>query len=301
MGHEYNGGVFSMRSWASQHAAGIRAGESNGVLHVYIESELEGRKLSREMWFRSDSSVVRMRLAGSARKRRTVTCRFPAALRPEGICMEVPGGVVTRPLVKVYDPTFWPALGFAHLRDHDTGHGIALFMGGPSSVSANEHGIMECIALRNTPRERAFGFLPLPAHPAYGEDSDEHAYDYAVGFTRDGDWRANRLHVLAPEVLAESWIESGEGDLSAWADDRISTGNDDVRVLAVKPAHRGDGLIVRLQFFGSGNALLAIKDRPINRAVLCDARERDLEELGCRGGKTDVPFKGSIATVRVIL
>lgn len=297
MGHEYRGGSFRLCSRSSQQAAAIRVDERKGVLHVFIESELEGRKLSREMWFRADSPFLRMRLTGSARKRRTVTCRFPAALRPGEISMEVPGGVADRPLVKLYDPTFWPALGFAHLRDHKTGNGIALFMGGPASVSANERGVMECVALRNTPMERAFGVLPLPAHPAYGKDGGEHAFDYAVGFTRQGDWRTNRLHVLAPEVLAESWIEGGQDDCSAG----ISTESEDIRILAVKPAHRGDGLIVRLQSFGPVGTSLAFEAGPIHRAVLCDARERDREELRCTDGKADIPFKGSIVTVRVTL
>jgi len=215
--------------------------------------------------------------------------------------MEVPGGVATRPLVKVYDPTFWPALGFAHLRDGDTGRGIVLFMGGPASVSASAEGILECVALRNTPKERAFGFLPLPAHPAYGRDSDEHAFDYAVGFTREGDWHRNRLHVLAPEVLSEAWIEPGKADLSSASAEMVSTGSDDIRVLALKPAHQGEGLIVRLQSFGPEEAYLELKGRPIQRAVLCDARERDLEELECRDGKAEIPLKSAIVTARVIL
>jgi len=300
MGHEFYGGVFRLQERTSQQSAILRAEEKNGVLCLSVESELEDRKLLRAMWFRSDSPFVRMRLSGSASKRRTVTCRFPAALGPEAICMEVPGGVVTRPLVKVYDPTFWPALSFAHLRDTTTGSGMALFMGGPASVSAGETGILECVALRNAPKERAFGFLPLPGHPAYGEDNEIHGFDYALGFTREGDWRVNRLHVLAPEILAESWMNPGAKRYPAWGEAPISTGSEDVRVLAVKPAQRGEGLIVRLQSFGAETAVLRFQDRQIERAVLCDARERDRGELECHDGKAEVPLVKSITTVRVI-
>jgi len=81
-------------------------GES-GVLRAEVESALEGRRLVRRMWFRADSPFVRMELKGSAIKRRTVTCRFGTRLNPIDVLMDVPGGVVSRPLVKVYDPTFW--------------------------------------------------------------------------------------------------------------------------------------------------------------------------------------------------
>jgi len=301
IGHEYVGGVFSVRERLSKKDARMQATEKDGVLHVEITSALDGRRLTREMWFRDDSPMVRMRLLGSANKRKTVTCRFSTPFRPERIDMDVPGGVVSRPPVKIYDPTFWPAASFAHLRDPRTGRGLAVFLGGPACLSANGNGVVEWIVLRNAPKERAFGCLPLLAHPAYGEDNDEHPFDYAVGYTREGDWRTNRLHVFAPQVLGKAWTDPDIKDPAAMADGWISTSSEDVRVIAVKRAHRGEGLVVRLLSFGADRATLQFRDRPIKKAVLCDARERDIEEIRCVEGRVEVPLAGAIVSVRTLL
>ena len=83
--------------------------------------------------------------------------------------MDVPGGVVRRQARKLFDPTYWPARSFAHFRNGDSG--LAVFFGGPGCVSFNGKGSVEWVVLRNAPREVAFGFLPILAHPASGRDS----------------------------------------------------------------------------------------------------------------------------------
>jgi len=301
MGHEYLGGSFVEWQRSSQRPARISAVEDRGVLRAEVDSELEGRRLVRTMWFRADSPFIRAQIKGSAGKGRTVACRFSTRLRPVEIEMDVPGGVVSRPLVKMYDPTFWAAADFAHVRDRSTGRGFAVFMGGPASISANGNGIVEWVALRNAPKEKAFGFLPLLAHPAYGEDPDEHLFDYAVAITRQGDWRVNRLHVLAHDVLSEAWINGETVAPATRADAWISTGSEDVRIVAIKPAHRGQGLIVRLMSFGASSGMLEFKDRTVERAFLCDARERDLEEIRPIEGRVEVSFPRAIVSLRVMV
>ncbi len=301
MGHEFAGGTFRPREYSSRGAATIRASLKHGVLRAEVESYLEGRRLLRSMLFRADSPFVRMEIKGSALKRRTVTCRFPALLNPAEVQMDVPGGVVSRPLVKIYDPTFWAASSFAHLVDPATEGGVAVFMAGPASIRAAGNGIAEWVALRNAPRERAFGFLPVLAHPAYGEVNEETSLVYAVGFTQGGDWHANRLHVLADRVLSESFADPGVQDPETRSDAAFSTGSEDVRILAVKPAGNGDGIIVRLQSFGRKISRLACNGKEIDRAVLCDAREGDLEEIPCKEGRAEVRFVSAIASVRIFL
>jgi hypothetical protein len=217
--------------------------------------------------------------------------------------MDVPGGVARRGLVKIYDPTFWCASNFVHSRDAVSGEGLALICGGPASVSAGPSGTLEWVMLRNTPRERAFGFLPVPAHPASGPNDAEHGFEYAVWFTAGGDWRDNRLHIASEHLL---WGRPGSHGLAelAYHDGAVQTDHRDVRVRAVKPADDGHGVMVRLvSYAGEAAAVrLAFGRAKIAQAVLCDALERDLQELAVEDGSALVPVgPGAIITARLLL
>jgi alpha-mannosidase len=83
----------------------------------------------------------------------------------------------------------------------------------------------------------------------------------------------------------------------------VSTDRADVVVAAVKPASRGDGIIVRLLTHTTpGPTLgLTVRRHVVKAAWLCDARERDLEELEVHAGKVDLTMPGTIATVRILV
>lgn len=289
MGHEYRGGVFRELDRASRRRASIQAKEREGALEAEVVCWLGKRQLTRRLWFRSDSPMVRMQVQGAAASHRTLTCRFLTPIQTHSLVMEVPGGVVTRPLVKNFNPTFWPAQDFVHFRDSACGQGLALFPGGPASVSANHQGGIELIALRNAPKERAFGFLPLLAHPASGPDPGEHRFDYALRFTGEGDWRENKLHLFD--------LSGGDTPVAPVAAD-----NDDVKIIAVKKSARAPGLIVRLINYGpvGQTVKLQYQGRAIHRAFLCDAREREICELEIEEGRAIVPLTGAIGTIRLI-
>lgn len=288
MGHEFRGGTFKARMRASRQPARIRASEQAGVLEAVVETMLEGRRVTRRLCFMNDSPVVKMGVEGAAGKRRAITCRFATSFRPEGLSMDVPGGVVERPLVKIYDPTFWPALNFVHLRDAISGRGLAVFFATGASVSADSNGVIEWVTLRNAPRERAFGFLPIPSCPAYGEDPHGHVIEYAVWFTSRGGWRENGL-----------W--RGPDRAAAGDEEAVSTDNAEVRVSAVKKASRGPGMIVRLLSFGPGHPMVRLKyqGRAIRSAMICDGRERPLSEVMVADGEARLAIRGFITTVRI--
>jgi hypothetical protein len=303
MGHEFNGGTFREVDSASKRPAEIQVEEIAGALKVVIEATVGGRPVKRDLWLRSDTPIVRMRVHGAAARRRTVTCRFATRLRPTELAMDVPGGVVRRELVRIYDPTFWCASNFVHALDAGSGEGLALIAGGPVSVSAGPTGTLEWVMLRNTPRERAFGFLPVPAHPASGANDERHGFDYAVWFTPGGDWRENRLHAGAEHLL---WAEPGSHGLAERAvrEGTVHTDNPDVRVRAVKPADDGRGVVVRLVSYSreAATVRLTLGHHAITQAVLCDALERDLREVGAEDGSALVPVgPGAIVTARVLL
>jgi hypothetical protein len=302
MGHEYWGGTFKAEEKASGLPASLQVAERDGILEATVRSELSGRKLIRRIVFKNDSPVVRMSLTGCCPKRRTITCRFLTSIHDLGLTMDVPGGVVRRPFTKIYDPTFWAAINFVHLIDDATGRGMAIFPGGPASVSGTSNGGVEWIGLRNAHREKAFGFLPLLAHPASGTASEEFTFDYAVLFTPKGDWCENRLYNLAQEVLADPWITPGTPDVKEAADSFIRIDREDVFVTALKKASRGKGLIARVLCYNKlpCEVRLVCKDRLITKAMLCDGRERDREDLEVQSGEAVLNIHSAITTVRLL-
>lgn len=299
MGHEYRGGTFRETERASEGSATIAAHEAHGKLRVTIRSMLGGRPFARELWVDADSAVLRMRVTGAARARTTVTCRFAAALSAAELTMDVPGGVVVRPAQKGFAPTFWAARSFVHLRGEGAQGGLAAALAGPACASLSAPGVLEWVAARNATRERAYGVLPVLAHPASGSEPHPHALDYALWFTPPGDHVEHGLPAWARRVLLDAWVDP---ELSARADAVVVCDRADVVVTAVKAASRGAGLVVRLKRFSDvgGAAVIQCGARPVRAAVLCDARERDLEPLGVSEGRVVVPMDRAIVSVRLL-
>jgi len=303
LGHEFRGGHFRPVAWASRAPARIRAWQRDGLLQVRVDSLIGDRRFARSLWLRADEPVLRMRLQGSAARRLTVTCRFPTRVRAHSLTMDVPGGMLDRPARKLYDPTFWPARTFAHVRDGEREHGLAAFLGGPAAIAFDEkHATLEMMVLRNAPRERAFGFLPILCHPIGGSSPGVQIFDYGVWFTRAGGVLENRLPLLARRVLDPAWLAPGRPDATALAGQAVTVDRPDVLVTAVKPASRGEGVIVRLECFARRACEVHVRAaRPITAARLCDARERDQASLVVSAEGVKVPLLGSITSVRLVL
>jgi hypothetical protein len=302
MGHEYCGGAFRERVRASKRPAIIRATEKGDLLEVRVESELCGRRLTRWIWFRSDSPVVRMRLVGAAAKRRSITCRFPTTLCAGELSMNVPGGIVSRPAHKLYCPTFWPARSFAHIHDRASDRGLATFLGGPAAASLTDAGAVELLAFRNAPREMAWGVLPVLAHPARGTDPHDNAFDYAIWYTRQGDWRDNHLPSCVRTALRAAMFAPDAPDLDQEANAVVIPSTSDVLVTALKVASRGLGVIARLHCYcpRGTEVRLQCTRRAIKSAHLCDARERDIGPIALDNGAAVLETPGSLCSVRLM-
>jgi hypothetical protein len=302
MGHEFWGGRFKELHRASERTAQLRVRELEGGLEIACATELDGQTIQRLLWLRSDSPVIRCRVEGLAAERRTVTVRFATDVSASRLVMDAVGGIVVRPPQRIYNPTFWPLQHFMHLQDDANGRGLALCLGMPGAVSYRRDGRLEAIALRNATCERAFGLFPLLGLPAQGHERVSHAFDYAILFTPAGDWRENGIPQVARSIADNPWDTAGRAELRALVVAAVTTDQPEVVVTAVKPASRGEGLIVRLStltYFGLPVAV-TIRDRHLKAAFLCDARERNLGPLEVRGQTARLVMPGSLATVRLV-
>ncbi|MEJ2735781.1 MAG: hypothetical protein P8189_19825 [Anaerolineae bacterium] len=302
MGHEFFGGALTEIHRGSDRPAALHVQARDGGLEIVSESEHEGLTIRRRYWFRADVPWIRLRVEGRAAKRRTVTVRFHTGLSAGSLIMDQPGGVVVRATNKIYNPTFWPLQHFLHLQDKEGGPGLALWLRRPGAICYRPEGILEVVALRNATRERAFGVLPIPATPATGHERSSSTLEYAIWFTPPGDWREHSVASTSFRLVGRGWGADGEAELHRLAASVVTVDRSDVAITAVKPASRGQGLIVRLQTYTTPGPPVTVlaPGRSVDVAFLCDARERNLEPLPVRDGAVHLTMPGNIATVRLL-
>ena len=303
MGYEFNGGVWRESARASERAARIDLCERDGGVEVVSTVTLDGETFRRYLWLSHDSPLIYFRVEGRAAEKRSVVARFATGIAAGALTMDTPGGVVTRPLTRIYNPTFWPLHSFVHLQDKATGRGLAVIQPLPGAVSCRPDGQLELVTMRNATREKAFGLIGIPGNPASGHEREPYACEYALLFTRQGDWRANGVHRLARTAVRSPWSDAAEGALWDLANAVVVTDSPDVWAVAVKSASRGEGVIVRLYACATPESPVKINAThfEVVGARLCDARERDLESLPVRDGVVTLTMPGTIATVRLLL
>ncbi|WP_287154322.1 hypothetical protein [Candidatus Solincola tengchongensis] len=293
MGHEFAGGSFRETARSSDRTAVVRVVEEEGSLRVEVISDLEGRRLVRWIWCREASPLLRMRVEGRLPDHRTASVRFPLTGKIRRLLMEVNGGLVRRPLEKLYRPTFWASGRLVIPEDDDGNWDIAFLPGVPSCAAFVRSGGMELGVMRNAPRERAFGILPLLSFPARGPDRGLQSHDYGL-LLRPPDVDEGALRACLRAV----W----EDDALAWPAG-WKTVPEDLAVLAAKRPLRGDGHILRLfsPLPASEKVVIFREDADITEAFLCDAREREMEKLTVSGGRVSFPMNSPIVTVRVFI
>jgi alpha-mannosidase len=224
-------------------------------------------------------------------------------MQAEQAAMENPGGVVMRPVKKNYEPTFWPVGHFYHLQDRQTGRGLAFLLRLPGAVAYRPEGrVVELVALRNATREKAYGFINLPACPAEGHEKAEYTFQFALLFTARGDWQANRLPQLARDYARQPWLEDEASALQSRIAEQVQLSSPDAWLEALKPAWRGEGWIARLGSFSPVGTVVrfGLRDLPIRSANLCDARERDLRPLPVVDDQVELELGQSFTTLRFL-
>ena len=302
MGLEFAGGIWKESMRASHHPIQLQVHERDNGLEIISSTELNGETFRRLMWFSSDSPVIHCRVEGKAAEGHSITVRFVTGISAKNLVMDTPGGIVFRPPKRIYEPTFWPLHHFVHLRDDDSGRGLAVLQPLPGAFSYQPNGQLELVAMRNATREKVFGLIGIPGNPASGHERESYTYEYALLFTQNGDWRENKIHLLARNIANSPWSNSEVTALHVLADSIITTDSADVWVTAIKPASRGEGIIVRLYAHTQpkSSVIVIAHQFTVVEAFLCDARERDLEPLQMQGGAVRVSMLGTVATIRLL-
>jgi hypothetical protein len=302
MGFEFLGGTWRKVLQSSDRSARLQVHEHSDGLEISCSTKFSGELIRRLMWFSNDSPMIRCRLEGRAPEGHSVTVRFSTGLSSSKLIMDTPGGVVVRPPIRNYDPTFWPFQHFAHVQDDGKGRGLAILQTMPGAISYQSDGNLELVALRNATREKAFGFIGIPGNPASGHERTNYVFDYALLFTQSGDWYDNDIHLIERSIQHSPWEDSQRPVLSSLAAAIVTTDCPDVQVMAVKPASRGEGVIVRLYTPALPELPVLVKAHHfmVRGAFLCDARERDLKPLEVKDGNVIVMMPGAVATIRML-
>lgn len=302
MGHEFRGGSLEETARTSQAPAPLQVRAHDGLLEVTCSTKLEGKPVVRRLWFSTRSPVIQVQVHGRAAARRTVTLLFNTGIAASRLAMDEPGGVVVRPLRRKYDPTFWPLQSFLHVLPGGEGRGLAIFQALPGAAACREVGQVELVVNRTAMRETAYGFIHFPGLPVTGREWVNHTAGFGLLFTPGGDWQANGLPRLARSAMDGAPDGPAyRSQLACLLAQSVSVDHPAVSVTALKPASRGEGVIVRLDAPGLGGTRIRVRlAQPAVAAWLCDARERDLHPLEVQEGGVAVDLKGAITSVRII-
>jgi len=298
LGHEYRGGSFVVVDRASLRPARIRVREMGDAVSIVIESTLAGKAYTRTVTCRRDDPFVEVCVTGFAARRRTVTCRSEMTHVPVSLSMDTIGGCIKRPRERGYRPTFWPVPTRVTLEGVESAFHVGFEA--PTAVSFSPDHALEWIVARNPMKERAFGLLPVLAHPI-GGTVDERQTHTAMLFACVG----RSLSATMRERLEIEWLPAAQRPLKAYADSRVECDDPEVSIVAVKRADVGAGVIVRLMRDElkprTAHVGIASSAGRIWGAFRCDAREEDDEPLAIEEGRVAVPLRARLTTVRIIV
>ena len=299
LGHEYRGGGFTELDRASKRPAKLDVLEMDGGITITLRSDLRGKRFTRTVTCRGDDPLLRLRVEGLAGRRQTVTCRFEMTDGPVGLKMDTIGGSIERPRERGHSPTFWPVPSALSLRGPT--HALHAAFEAPSAVSFSPEHALEWIVARNSTKERAFGILPVLAHPIGGTDDAQQTHQAAL-FVTTGPVG----HPIPPDRrrrLELAWLPDEMHATKRLARTLVKCDDAAVSFSAIKRADVGAGIVVRLVHeHPSGETVrVSIPSRQILAASLCDAREQDLRPLEVADGEARVEVSQRLTTVRLEL
>jgi hypothetical protein len=215
---------------------------------------------------------------------RTASFRFAAAAP---LRSGLAGGFAERTVERVYTPTFWPAV------DWVSAGGWAILLRQSTGVRFAADGTVELMAVRNAQGEQC------DYEGGTGTDGDMHRIEWMIvpAPAPPDAMRAAQIFDRPPRFYVAP--SGGTGDFAG--EFSLASADGDGLITALKPAERGDGVILRaLLLPGPLTIHLAAPLAALAR-TRTDAVERDLEPLDAPSDTMvlDAARFGPIATVRL--
>jgi alpha-mannosidase len=201
---------------------------------------------------------------------------FPVSVRAMRATYEMQFGVVERPthFNAKQDLAMFEVPGhrFADLSEH--GFGVALLTRDKYGYST--HGNVMRISL-----------LRAPTSPDPGADRGEHEFSYAI-YPHVGSWQEARVTAEAHRFATPIVWTHGSREPVSFA----SCGDDNLVISAIKRAEDSDDTIVRLyEAHGARGTARLVLGFEVERAVMCDLLERDIETLRIEGNAIVLPYR----------
>ncbi len=302
MGFEFIGGIWKESKTVKPHILETQLIEHNIGVEIINIVNLSGEIIRQKMFFVNESPVIYCRIEGKAAKGHSIIVRLKTNIFTNQMHMDTTGGIIKRPIKRIYNPTFWSFQSFTHLKDEKSKKGFAILQPIPGAISYQEGGVVEIVALRNATQEKIFGLISIPGNPVKGHEKEKNIFEYSLLFTNKGDWKENNINNISKTRTTNPWVNKKDIYLNDLANSIFTTNSPKAYITAVKPASRGKGIIIRIN-------TLELMDKPIkiiinhykmSKAFLCDVRERDLSQLDIKNGIVVLKMPGTIATIRLI-
>jgi Glycosyl hydrolases family 38 N-terminal domain/Alpha mannosidase middle domain len=296
LGHEYRGGTFREVDRTSRRPARIELIETDDAIRVDIESDLRGKRFARTITCSKTDPFIGICVEGFAGRRLSVTCRFEMVDNEVTLEMDTVGGTIERPRERVHQPTFWPVPSLLTLQGASGGTHVGFET--PTAVSFRPDHTLEWIVARNPMKERAFGLLPVLAHPIGGTVDELQTHRAAMFFGR-GRGVCGEVR----RCLENGWLSPAHQSLKERAVSLVRCDDPAVSFAALKRADAGGGVIVRLacEIGAPRTVRVWIPSQTVRTAFLCNAREETLGQLAIESGQVLVPLDARLTTVRLVV
>jgi len=255
------------------------------MVHISFQSPTE----TREAWLGAGQSGLSLAITTGADVPVTRTVSFALSSGSAPLVTSSPAGSLVRPPEQVYSPTYYPAVSWVSVGDW------SILLRQSTGARMSTPGALELMAARNAQSEQC------DIEGGTGTDPGTHRIEWRLEHTASAAQSEisaqafNRPLTLMPESMLTRAIT----DLPA--EESLAQISGEALVSAIKPAERGEGIILRV-LLEPGPAQVLLAPALANTSVtLSDLAERDQRALGTAGSAIglDRSLAGSIVTLRL--
>ena len=242
---------------------------------------------TKEAWLSAQDTGLDLAITTSATKAQTRTASFAFAVGADApLRTSLAGGYADRQPMKLYDPTFWPAVEWAQSGD------IVVLLRQSTGVRFSSAGEVELMVVRDAEQEGC------DLLGGVGSDLGTHRIEWRVERANTAADAARTAQAFNRPVIAipvaggtASDLPPGRSLFQVYGAGILST---------AKPADRGEGVIVRV-LLTPGPVTLVAPDLIGRTLTRTDAAERDLAALGTVPAELvlDRDYDGAIVTLRI--